>query len=309
MRWVRGDHIELAANDDYFRGKPKLRRIVVRDIPDENTTLNALRSHDVDWMFQASPSTINALRPLEASGSLKITFVEMPQTLRLYMNNTRPDLRDVRVRRAIAYAIDKQALVDRLTGGTAVPGTADQPAFSPYYEPDVARYPHDPAKARTLLRQAGYTFSPDGMATKRGRPLSLQLSYNVENATRRNAAVQIRRCWRRPGIDAPIKPIPPTSCSQPSVRADPHQRQPRSERLGLDRRIDPDDYALYGCDMFPPKGTNYTRYCSIRWSACAARWAAYDPAIRKARTRHPEVAGARSARHRDLQFRMIQPIS
>ena len=57
---MRGDHIELVANDDYFRGKPKLRSIIVREIPDENTSLNALRSHDVDWIFEASPNLYNS---------------------------------------------------------------------------------------------------------------------------------------------------------------------------------------------------------------------------------------------------------
>ncbi len=61
-RWVRGDRIELVANDDYFLGKPKLRAITVRFIPDENTEVNALRTHDVDWLFEASPSLYKELK-------------------------------------------------------------------------------------------------------------------------------------------------------------------------------------------------------------------------------------------------------
>jgi ABC-type transport system substrate-binding protein len=63
-RWVRGDHIELVANDDYFRGKPKLRPIVIREIPDENTEVNALRAHAIDWMFSPSPNLYNTLKAI-----------------------------------------------------------------------------------------------------------------------------------------------------------------------------------------------------------------------------------------------------
>ena len=68
-------------------------------------------------MFEASPETINELRPLDAAGTIKLDFVDAPSTYRIYMNTSRPALRDVRVRQAIAYAIDKKLLVDRLTGG------------------------------------------------------------------------------------------------------------------------------------------------------------------------------------------------
>jgi peptide/nickel transport system substrate-binding protein len=310
--WVRGDHIEYVANDDYFRGKPKLRRIVVRDIPDENTTLNALRAHDIDWMFEASPATINALRPLQAAGTIKIVFVEMPQTLRLYINTTRTDLRDVRVRRAIAYAIDKPALIERLTGGTAVPGTADQPSFSPYYEPNVPRYPFDPAKGRALLRQAGYTFGPQGLASKGGRPLSLQLSYNVENATRRNAVVQIQAMLRAIGIDAPVKSYPANllfaTFGQGGIMSNAKYDLNVS---GWIAGIDPDDYSLYGCDQFPPKGTNYTRYCSSQMQRLQRRaLGTYDDKIRKQAYSDIQKLLARDLPDIEIWYpRMLQPIS
>ena len=53
--WARGDHLTLVPNDDYFLGKPKLQQIVIKFIPDENTELNQLRTHDIDWQFEASP--------------------------------------------------------------------------------------------------------------------------------------------------------------------------------------------------------------------------------------------------------------
>jgi peptide/nickel transport system substrate-binding protein len=312
VRWVRGDHIDLVANDDYFRGRPHLRRIVVRDIPDENTEIDALRTHDVDWMFEASPQTVEPLRALDAAGTVKLVFVDAPTTYRIYMNLTRPALRDVRVRQAIDYAIDKKLLVDRLTGGTAIPGTADQPPFSPYYEPDVTIYRPDPARAKALLRAAGYTFGPDGSALKNGRPLTLQLSFNIENATRRAIAVQVQAMLRAIGIDAPLKSYPANlmfaTFGQGGILTNAKYDLNIS---GWTAGFDPDDYTLYGCDQFPPAGSNYTRYCSPEMQRLqAAALGSYDEETRKKAYSGIQKLLAHDVPDIDLfYFRFLQPIS
>lgn len=312
VKWVHGDHVELVANDDYFRGKPHLRRIIVQDVPDENTSINLLRAHEVDWMFEASPETIDELRPLAAAGTIKLVFVDAPSTYRIYMNNSRPALHDVRVRRAIAYAIDKKLLVDRLTGGTAVVATADQPAFSPYYEPNVQIYAYDPARARALLTAAGYRYGPDGMARKDGRPLSLQISYNVENATRRAIAIQVQAELRAVGIDAPIKGYPANlmfaTYGQGGILTTAKYDLSVS---GWTAGFDPDDNSLYGCNQFPPAGTNYTRYCSPEMERLQRQaLGSYDEETRKKAYAEIQKLLARDVPDIDLfYFRFIQPIN
>jgi len=312
VKWVRGDHVELVANDDYFRGKPKLRRIVVEDIPDENTSINLLRSHQVDWIFEASPETINELRPLDAAGTIKLVLIDAPSTYRIYMNTSRPALHDVRVRQAIAYAVDRKLIVDRLTGRTAVVGTSDQPAFSPYYEPDVMIYTPDPAKARALLTAAGYRFGPDGMAQKNGRPLSLQLSYNIENATRRAIAVQVQSELKGIGIDAPVKSYPANlmfgTFGQGGILTTAKYDLNVS---GWTAGFDPDDNSLYGCDQFPPAGTNYTRYCSPEMQRLQRlALGSYDEETRKKAYSEIQKLIARDVPDIELfYFRFLQPIN
>lgn len=312
VKWVHGDHVELVANPDYFRGKPKLKRILVRDIPDENTSINALRTRDVDWIFEASPQTINELRPLDAAGTIRLLFDDAPSTYRLYMNTTRPALHDVRVRQAIAYVIDKKLLVDRLTGGSAVPGISDQPKFSPYFEPDVTIYKPDPAKAKALLEQAGFTFDADGKAMKNGQQLSLQVSYNVENATRRAIAIQIQSELKGVGIDAPLKGYPANlmfaTFGQGGILTNAKYDLNIS---GWTAGFDPDDYSLYGCDQFPPAGTNYTRYCSPEMQRLQAiALGSYDEETRK-----KAYSGIQKLLARDVPdinlfyFRFLQPIN
>jgi peptide/nickel transport system substrate-binding protein len=310
--WVHGDHVELVANDDYFRGKPRLRHIFVRDIPDENTSINALRTHEVDWIFEASPQTIDQLRPLAAAGTIKLIFVDAPSTYRLYMNTSRPALHDVRVRQAIAYAIDKKALVDRLTGGTAVPGTADQPPFSPYYEPNVTIYPYDVAKSKALMQAAGYTYAPDGSVQKNGQRLSLQVSYNVENATRRAIAIQVQSELKAIGIDAPLKGYPANlmfaTFGQGGILTNAKYDLNIS---GWTAGYDPDDNSLYGCDQFPPAGTNYTRYCSPEMERLQRlALGTYDEETRKKAYSGIQKLLARDVPDIDLfYFRFLQPIN
>ncbi len=283
--WIRGDHIELVANDDYFRGKPKLRRVFVREIPDENTSLNALRSHDVDWIFEASPQLYKQLKTL---AGITTILNDQPQTLGMQMNTSRVPLNDVRVRRAISYAVDKQALVDKNTGGSAVVAWADQPPFSWSYEPAVTKYPHDVDKAKALLADAGWSPGTDGMMHKAGQPLTLQLSYNLENATRKLVAVQIQAMLKDAGIDAQIKAYPANlffaTYGQGGILTTGKYDLAIS---GWIAGFDPDDHSLFDCDQIPrpghPDGVNYTRYCNKDEmdTAQAAALASYDEASRK----------------------------
>ena len=154
----------------------------------------------------------------------------------MLVNTSRPPLDDVRIRRALAYAIDKQALVDKNTGGSAVVAWADQPPFQWSYTDDVMKYPADAAKSRALLAEAGYTPGPDGIMRKNGKPLSFTLSYNVENATRRLVAVQVQAMLKAVGhrrADQDISRQPAVRHVRPRRNSD--HRQVRPQHLRLDR--------------------------------------------------------------------------
>jgi peptide/nickel transport system substrate-binding protein len=284
VQWVRGDHIELVANDDYFKGKPKLRRIIVREIPDENTSLNALRSHDVDWIFEASENLHNALRGIT---DVKIVTNEQPQTLGMIMNTSRPPLNDVRVRRAIAYAVDKPGLVRKDTADTATVAWADQPPFMWAYEPHVQQYPYDVAKARALLQSAGWSPGSDGIMRKNGQALAVQIAYNVENATRRAVAVQVQAMLKDAGVAAEIKNYPANiffaTYGQGGILTNGKFDLTVS---GWIAGMDPDDHSLYECDQIPtpkhPEGANYSRFCTKEMDdAQRAALGTYNQAVRK----------------------------
>ncbi len=313
VRWIRGDHIELAANDDYFRGKPKLRSIVLREIPDENTSLNALRSHDIDWIFEASPNLYLNVKTLP---DVKVVIQSMFQTLGVDFNTTHPPLNDVRVRRAFAYAIDKQALVDRFTGGIGTVAWSNQPPYSWAYEPNVTRYPYSVAKAKQLLKEAGWAPGPDGILRKNGQALSLQLAYNVENATRRLVAVQLQAMLKAVGVDAQIKAVPANlyyaTYGQGGILINGKYDM---GLYGWTAGYDPDDHAIYSSDQIGrpqhPDGANYTRYSNPAMDAAEKEaLASYDQATRKKAYSKIQKLIARDVPEDYIWFpRQIQPIS
>ncbi len=260
VRWVRGDHIQLAANDAFFVAKPKLAGITVRIIPDENTSVNLLRTHELDWMFEAS---LNNYPNVKNIPGVRLVFVDVNGYDGMWLNTQRPLLHDPRVREAIAYAEDKQRLVNTLTFGQTRVATEDQPPFMWSYNSGVKVYPHDPQKARQLLMQAGWSPGPDGIMRKNGQRLSLELATNPSNVTRRKEAVGLQAMLREAGIDVQVKSYQGDVLFAPAGEGGILQNGRFDIGLaGWYAGVDPDDSTQLTCANVAPVGYNYSRYCN-----------------------------------------------
>jgi len=260
-QWARGDHIELVPNDKYFLGAPKLNRILIKFIPDENTELNQLRSHEIDWQLEASPQEYSTLKRL---ADLNIILQDKNEYERIQVNTSHPPLDDVLVRRAIASAIDVSKLVHDLTFGSATIADQDLPPFMWAHADNVARYPYDLQKAKDLMRQAGWTPGPDGILLKNGTPLRpLLLVTNSSNATRRSGVVQVQAMLRQLGIDVSIKEFP-GSLLYAAMGAGGILQNGKFDLAwtGWVAGIDPDQASIFFCNATPPHGNNETHYCN-----------------------------------------------
>ena len=156
VRWVHGDHIELVAERRLLpRQAEAATRSSCATSPTKTRRSTQLRTHDVDWIFEASPSTIHALRPLDAPRDVKIVL-SIDLDLRDLDQHLAARAADVRVRQAIAYAIDKKALVDRVhrrLGDRSRPPTSRRSRRTT--NPDVRSTRPTSQKAKALLRAAG----------------------------------------------------------------------------------------------------------------------------------------------------------
>ncbi|MBV8364340.1 MAG: peptide ABC transporter substrate-binding protein [Candidatus Eremiobacteraeota bacterium] len=263
--WVKGDHITVVRNDNYFLGRPKLDKIVVHVIPDENTTINELKTHDIDWMFQASPDTCKETKNLPG---VNVFYNNVDGYESVLLNLKHPPLDNPLVRKAIAYAINKQELVDTLTCGTQKIATEDHPDFMWAHNPNVMVYNYDPQKAKQLLQQAGYSPGPNGMMQKNGKPISLLGVTNTTNVTRRQLSVLVQSQLRAVGIDMSIKNYPGAQLFAPAGEGGVLQLGKFDLSFsGWYAGVDPDDSSQFICSMVPPGGYNYTRYCKPEMDA------------------------------------------
>jgi peptide/nickel transport system substrate-binding protein len=266
--WSRNDHIDLVRNDGFFLGKPNLDRIEIKVIPDEDTSVNLLRTHGIDFMFQASQRTYQEVKDIP---DIKMDWVNVNGYYEVQLNLARPFLGDPNVRDAIAYAVDKAELNKTLTFNTQTTATEDIPDWMWAFNPHVRSFPHDPAKARDLLRQSGWTPGPDGIVRKNGEPLVLVMVSNNSNATRKQMSVQVQQMLKQVGIDAEIKYYPGDVLFAPAGMGGILQLGRFDLSVaGWYSGIDPDDSSQFLCQDFPPGGYNYSRYCNKDMEAAQA---------------------------------------
>jgi peptide/nickel transport system substrate-binding protein len=150
--WHKGVESVLDANDDYWRGKPPFRTVVFRVVPDVSTRVADLKTGRTDLIRLLPPDDAVALK---SDPRVNVLTVPTERVGYLFMNTQTGPTADLRVRRAIAYAIDKRGLVEALLQGLAKPvdSIGAEPIFG--YQPDIEGYGYDPDKARALIKEAG----------------------------------------------------------------------------------------------------------------------------------------------------------
>ncbi|QHT55696.1 ABC transporter substrate-binding protein [Cellulomonas sp. H30R-01] len=149
--WSPGEEVVLVANEDYWGEQGQIKRIVFPIISDATARRQALQAGDIDGYDLVGPADVEALK----SDGFQIVNREPFNILYLAMNQAKPELADLRVRQAIAYAINKEALVAQtLPEGTEVATNFVPPSVSGW-NADVETYDYDPDKAKALLAEAG----------------------------------------------------------------------------------------------------------------------------------------------------------
>jgi peptide/nickel transport system substrate-binding protein len=200
VRYAVDDRVELEPFADYFGGAPRNAGVVLKVVPDDIMRGLELRKGTTDIV-------VNDLTPdiayqLEKNHQLKIVEAPGVDYQYLGLNLGDPILKDVRVRQALAYAIDTRAIIEYLRRGLARPASGLLPDQSWAIAPDVHAYPYDPARAGALLDEAGYR-DPDGSGPQPRLRLSLKIS-SAQEFNRLQASV-IQQNFRDVGIDLDVR--------------------------------------------------------------------------------------------------------
>lgn len=208
VRNVAGQFVELAANRDFFLGKPKIDRVIIRVAADPDARVNLLLSGQADAMDNVPPPLDN-LRRIRNDPSLRLVPVPSPTVGFLLFNQRdprdtsrpHPVLADLRVRRAITIGLDRRLLVHAVFGsyGEVPYGPVSPILWIRHGAPKPER--QNAAEARRLLAAAGWRDSDgDGILDRDGRPLALGLSLPNTSGIRRQLALLVQEQLRQLGV-------------------------------------------------------------------------------------------------------------
>lgn len=155
--WLPNERVVLEANPNYFKGEPKIKRVVYKFVPDEDTARLAYRKGEADIVGAGALYRDELL----AIANTTTTKINRGSFIFMMLNTEHEILKDVRVRQAIAHSIDRKAIVDHVFNGDAQVLDSFVPKGYFGYSENVPKYAYDPAKAKQLLAEAGH---PNGFS-------------------------------------------------------------------------------------------------------------------------------------------------
>jgi peptide/nickel transport system substrate-binding protein len=253
MEWKPGEKVVLVANREYFEGRPYLGRLVYRVIPSQATQFLELKAKGIDAM---SLTALQYQRQTDYPAFRKAyTKFKYPSNSYTYFGLNLKDERfaDRRVRHAFAHAINKRELIEHVILGQGVAATGPFKPGTWVFNPDVATYPYDPERARTLLAEAGWRERNDaGILVKNGKPFAFELITNQGNDERKKIAEIIQASLREIGVAVEIRTIEWATLLKEWVR----KRRFEAIVLGWAIGTDPDQYTIWHSSKTGPDDFN-----------------------------------------------------
>ena len=203
--WMPNQYIELEANDLFYDASlPNIKSIVFKIVPDKYQLLNQLKTGEVHFVEGVPAKEISS----GEDGYSGIVFQHFPylQYVQIFWNMKKPLFQDVRIRKAMTLAIDRQALVNfLLTGyGKVCRGPIHPQLWA--YNPNLEDVPYNPEKAKMLLKECGFQDNDqNGFLEKDGQEISFTLMTNIGSETKEDAQVMIQEMLKKIGVRVVIQ--------------------------------------------------------------------------------------------------------
>ena len=240
--WKSGDHVTVARNPSYYGGKPLLKEINYKIIPDENSSLVALEAGEID-SAGIPPKDYKRMKTVKG-----INVYEYDVLLYTYLgfNLASPKFSDKRVRQALAYATDKNQLVGLIHRGLASPAYAPSAPVSWAYSNDVPKYSYNPGKAKKMLKEAG------------AENLEFTILVNQGNKEREKAAVILQQQYKKVGVKVNVRVLE-WSALLKIINAPKDPKEFEAIIIGWSLGLDPDGYSIWHSSQYP-RGFNLVKY-------------------------------------------------
>ncbi len=255
--WVSGQKIVLAANPDYFEGRPYIDGYILRIIPDMATMFLELRARGIDRMglspLQFTRQTENNLFRKNFN---KYRYLSFSYTYLGY-NLQKPLFADKRVRQAISHMINREEIIQGVLLGLGQVATGPYKPGTWAQNDRVKKYPYDPQRARELLAEAGWKdTNGDGILDKDGQPFSFEIITNQGNDVRSKCAEIIQRRLAEVGIIVKIRVIEWAAFVNDFI----NKRKFDATLLGWTIPLDPDIYDVWHSSKTAPEELNFVSY-------------------------------------------------
>ncbi len=276
QEYKRGDRLIVSKNPHYYQaraGLPYLSSIVFRVIRQPGQVVQALRAGAIDAAWLLPITYLSTLQHMAGVSALPLPAANWEAAV---INLRRPLFKDVRVRQALEYGLNRAAETRTAWHGLATLIGSDQPPVSSAYASDIAPYPYDPDKAGRLLDAAGWRLGADGLRHKGRQTLAFVYSTTLNNPWRQQDEAQALADYERLGIQLVIRNFPPGAFLS-SLQYGTFD----IAEFVVNNSLDPDDTSSFGTHFVYPYGTNYGAYSNPEFDRVAAEEVmAVDPARR-----------------------------
>lgn len=198
--WNTGESITLEANEDYFRGRPCLDRLIFRIIPDEQSQVAALQTGEVDFIPNVPGASVSIF---ESDPNYQLVVAESDSLYHMFLNLSLEQFQDPKVRQALMIAIDRQALVDIVRQGYGVVHNSHFDHVVPFYQQDkLGGYDYDPERAGQMLDELGITDSDgDGYRDLNGETWEVNIvTFSGNFRDYEKYAIVVQQFWEDIGV-------------------------------------------------------------------------------------------------------------
>ncbi|MES2546297.1 MAG: peptide-binding protein [Pseudomonadota bacterium] len=255
--WTHGENLKLSRNALSVLGPANIDKLVTRIIPDNSAQFLELMADNIDSMG-LDPIKYSRIIPARPELQKKLALYKELGNSYTYLgfNLKHKPFDDVRVRKAINYAIDKQEIIDGVYLGLGINIASPYKPGTRWSNPDLKPYPYDVAKAKALLKEAGFADSDgDGILERDGKPFAFEIITN-QNKEREKSAVLIQRRLKDVGIDVQIRAIEWASFISRFIKTGDFDVVVLGWGLGLD----PDQFSIWHSSQNQPGQFNFINY-------------------------------------------------
>jgi peptide/nickel transport system substrate-binding protein len=260
--WKRGDQVVMVANPLYFRGRPKLDKVILKLIADRNTMLSQVQSHAIDLWYLVPGSYLPAIKQLP-----DYTIIRQPSYIfdHFDFNLQRPLDQDLAVRQAMRLAVDRNELLKKLGNGVGIVQDTTTPRNAPYAVNDLGVTPFDLSKANALLDQDGWRRGADGIRVKNGLRLVFEFAAVSGSQDVDKELELIRANWLKIGADIDVHHYASALFFAPIQMGGVVYGNKWDMIIFAWSNDAIGDYSpIYACQSFPPKGQNDLHWCGTK---------------------------------------------